>query len=72
MYYKLKPNRNKQPWVTMTAEDTSITIKRYLIVILLVVGGMVTLIILMTRVSGRSIATSDTDWKHNTHVRTGQ
>ena len=57
-----------------TGEDTSsVTIKRNLLLFLIVCVAMVTLIIVMTRVTRRSHDLANNfDWKTNPNIKTGQ
>lgn len=53
-------------------DDSTVLIRRYLVVAMLAVFAVVTVIVLMTQV-GRGVAERDRnlDWRANPHVRTG-
>ena len=63
--------RQHQRW-NLTMDESTVLMRRYLVLVFLAMFAMVTLIVLMTRV-GRGAAERDPslDWRANPHVRTG-
>lgn len=63
--------RHHQRW-NLTMDESTVLMRRYLVLVFLAMFAMVTLIVLMTRV-GRDAAERDPslDWRANPNVRTG-
>lgn len=63
--------RHHQRW-NLTMDESTVLMRRYLVLVFLAMFAMVTLIVLMTRV-GRDAAERDPslDWRTNPNVRTG-
>jgi len=63
--------KHHQRW-NLTMDESTVLMRRYLVLVFLAMFAMVTLIVLMTRV-GRDAAERDPslDWRTNPNVRTG-
>ena len=63
--------RHQQRW-NITMDESTVLLRRYLVLIFLAMFAVVTIIVLMTRV-GRSVAEREPslDWRTNPNVRTG-
>lgn len=56
----------------LSLDDSNVTVKRNLIIFLIVCMAVMTLIVFMTRVSSRRDPSQNLDWKINPNIRTGQ
>ncbi|XP_019853709.1 PREDICTED: zinc finger protein-like 1 homolog isoform X2 [Amphimedon queenslandica] len=61
-----------QQFSKLSLDDSNVTVKRNLIIFLIVCMAVMTLIVFMTRVSSRRDPSQNLDWKINPNIRTGQ